>query len=245
MSEATERLITELWNKDEQIRNHAVESLVQLGESALPEILTAIKKDDHSSEARGFENKYLRSAFVQIGEPAFRAIIAALQPDRGMVRAAAKTIVLFQDVRAVEPLIASFLDERTDINGKCYVIEALSKFKEPRAFEHLVAALEDENGYIRSNAAVALSEYCDPRVIPLIFAALLRLPKIDQEMYEYDICGALASLGEPAYEFATIALHNSDSRTRFAAQRVLDRIKRDKKIHEKVQEILGKKSTTG
>jgi hypothetical protein len=64
-------------------------------------------------------------------------------------------------------------------------------------------------------------------------------------MYQYDICGALSDLGEPAYEFATIALHDPDSRKRSAAQAVLDRIERDKQIHEKVQEWLRNRSSTG
>jgi len=40
-----------------------------------------------------------------------------------------------------------------------YAIDALGYFKAPRAFEPLIAALQDEDVLTRGHAAVALGEY--------------------------------------------------------------------------------------
>ena len=61
------------------------------------------------------------------------------------------------DPRAVEPLIAAMLDQRVDLNGRCYVIDTLARLKDPRAIEPLVTALSDDDAYIQSHAARALN----------------------------------------------------------------------------------------
>ncbi len=221
-------LIHALWEKDEAICNQAIMALAEIGQSAVPALLVALKNDDHSSEARGWENQHLREAIVQVGEPAFYALVAALQPDSHMVRAAAKTLPLFKDLRAVQPLIDALLNEHVNDLDKCYVTQALGELKAPDAFGYLSNALSDKSGYVRTSAAEALAKYADPSVIPLIFAALFRLPDIDQAIYRMDMLFALARFNEHAHKYANEALKNPNPEIRAAAWELL-----------KLQESLG------
>lgn len=220
-----EHLIQALWDENEQVCKQAVETLVKIGEPAVPALLLALKNDDRTQETRHWENTYLREAVIRIGEPAFKMLVAALNPHSDMVSVAAKSLALFKDPRAVEPLVTALLDEQVDIRGKCYIIETLGILKDPRAFRPLVTCLSDESGYIRSNAAVALAAYGNPEVIPLIFAALFRLPKADQLLYREDILWALTRFGGPAYEFAVAALDDPVPEVRAVASEVADRVK--------------------
>jgi len=223
---SVEELIQALWDKDEQIRQQAINALAEIGQAAVPALLVALKSDDHSSEARGFENQCLREAIVSIGEPAFEALIAALRPRSHMVRAAAKTLPLFKDPRAVQPLIAALLDEQQDVNSKCYIIDALGILKDPSAFHYLADVLRHESASVRTTTAHALVNYADPSVIPLIFTNLFRPPGsheyYGQGLYRSDTLYALVRFGKPAYEFAINALKDPSYDVRLAASELID-----------------------
>src|SRR5437764_736405 len=117
-----DELIKALWSKDSQ---NAIASLKAIGEAALPALMVALKKDDRNSEHVGYENGSLRKAIIEIGEPAFEKLIEALAPGSNMVRAAAKTLDRWGDKRAVDYMIVSMLNDDLDLNGRCYIIEAL------------------------------------------------------------------------------------------------------------------------
>lgn len=162
-------LIKNLWTKDSQ---NAIASIKAIGEIALPALFLALKKDDRNSEHAGYENGALLQAIIEIGEPAFEKLIEALAPGSNMVRAAAKTLKRWGDERAVDYMIIAMLNDDIDINSRCYIIEALGYFKDPKAFEPLKTALLHKDEYIRSNAARALAEYGDISAMPSIFDAL-------------------------------------------------------------------------
>src|SRR5258706_87229 len=164
-----DELIEALWTKDSQ---NAIASIKVIGEAALPALFVALKKDDRNSELAFYENGAFRQAIIEIGEPAFEKLIEALARGSNMVRAAAKTLKRWGDKRAVDYLIAAMLNDEIDINGRCYIIEALGYFKDPKAFEPLKTALLHKDEYIRNHAARALAEYGDVSVMPSIFDAL-------------------------------------------------------------------------
>jgi HEAT repeat protein len=169
---SVEELVEALWHDDREVRTQAIEALGEIGEPAVPALLAALREDDRNYDLQCYENPDLRRAIVRVGEPAFRALLAVLGPGSDMVRAAAKALQLFDDPRAVEPLISAMLDEQVDPNGRLYAINALGAIKDPRAFESLVAALSDPDIRIRSFAARALAEYGDLSTEPLIREAL-------------------------------------------------------------------------
>ena len=134
-------------------------------------------------------------ALVKIGAPAVEPLIAALKDQNSWARAAAaQALGKIKDRRAVEPLSAALGDERSDVRqaaakaldhlgwkpaqdesagwywmakhdwDKCVALGAL-------AMEPLIAALKDENEYVREAAARTLGEIKDPRAVqPLIDA---------------------------------------------------------------------------
>jgi hypothetical protein len=164
-----DELIKALWSED---AGNAIASIKAIGEAALPALLVALKKDDRNSEHAGYENGALRKAIIEIGEPAFQKLLEALAPGSNMVRAAAKTLDRWGDKRAVDYMTKSMLNDDVDLNGRCYIIEALGHFRDPKAFEPLKTALLHKDEFIRSHAARALAEYGDVDVLPSIFDAL-------------------------------------------------------------------------
>jgi HEAT repeat protein len=156
-SPTIEQLIASLWDGQPAVRAQAIAALANIGPSAIPALLQALQQDDHSHEARGFENPDLRRAIVQLGEPMFQALLRALQSDRRLARAVAKTLPLFNDPRAVEPLLNAMHDERISLNSRLYIIDTLGTLRDPRAFQPLVAALTHEERFMRSHTARAIS----------------------------------------------------------------------------------------
>jgi HEAT repeat protein len=133
--------------------------------------MAALRKDDRNYDLEDYENPDLRKAIIKVGEPAFQALVAALQQS-DMLRAATKTLQLWGDSRAVEPLIAIMLDERVHVANRIYAIRALEGFRDPRAFQYLMISLWNKDLEIRSCAALALAEYGDPSIMPTICDAL-------------------------------------------------------------------------
>jgi HEAT repeat protein len=166
------QLIVSLWHADEQVRRQAIETLAEIGAPAVPMLMVALRKDDHNYDLQVIENPDLREAILRVGEPAFQAVVAMLKPGRRMVRAASKMLQLFDDPRAVDPLISAMRNEHIDLGYRQYAIEALGWFRDRRAFQPLIEALSDWSSYIRHQAARALAEYGDPSVEPLIRKAL-------------------------------------------------------------------------
>jgi HEAT repeat protein len=166
------QLIGSLWHADEQVRQQAIEALAEIGAPAVPALLVALRKDDRNSDLRGYENPVLREAICRVGEPAFQALLALLKPGNRMIRAAARTLPLFNDPRAVDPLISAMRNEQISYGKRLPVINALGVIRDRRAFQPLIEMLSDGNSHIRHFAAHALAEYGDPSVEPLIRKAL-------------------------------------------------------------------------
>jgi len=168
-NETIDELIEGLWSNDSE---NAIRSIKAIGESALPALLIALKKDDRNAEFVDFENGALRQAIIDIGEPAFQKLVEALTPGSDLVRAAAKTLKRWGDSRAVDYLIAAMQNDAIDTNGRCYIIDALGYFRDPKSFEPLIITLRHQNEYIKCHAARSLAEYGDVSVMALIFDAL-------------------------------------------------------------------------
>ncbi len=195
---SVDELIKALWGSEAR---SAADAIRARGVDALPALLKALKEDDRNFEMRDYENGYLRSLIIDLGEPAFQALLQALQPRSNLVRAAAKTLKRWGDRRAVEHLVAAMLDEHTDLNDNHYIIEALGAFKDPNAFEPLKTMLGHRSQFIRRFAACALAEYGDLSVLPAIFAAL----KPGGQRYWH---GTVESIGEILRTFHTKCENN-------------------------------------
>ena len=160
-------LISDLRITRGNTRQRATDELVKIGEPAIEPLLRAIQEDDRSESMVDYEHRFLREVLVKMEEPAFNKLIEALIEQSNIIRgrAVVKTLVLFDDIRVVEPFVEVMLDERYGQTTRCYAIDALGYFKDPRAFEPLMAALHDEDVLIVGHAARALGEYQDKRAL--------------------------------------------------------------------------------
>jgi tetratricopeptide (TPR) repeat protein len=109
---------------------------------------------------------------MQVGQPAFQALLDDLQPGNRSLGAAAQALAAWGDPRAVEPLIETMLHRRVSRRARLDVIKALGAFRDPRAFKALTRASSDPHPAVRLQAAWALAEYGDPDLIPLVTHAL-------------------------------------------------------------------------
>ena len=88
------------------------------------------------------------------------------QDDHNIRLAAASTLGMVGDSRAVEPLIDA-LDDEPGVNEVAAL--AFGEIRDPRAVEPLTKTLGDENWEVRSSAAKALGKIGDDRAVdPLV-----------------------------------------------------------------------------
>jgi HEAT repeat protein len=155
--------VNALFAEDTAVRQAAAQALIKIGAPSIPYLLQAIAVNDCSEEMIAFENRLLRQVYVQIGEPAFQAVIKALHT-HDHKRAMVKLLTLFKDARAVPVLIEWVLREPGQ-GARLYAIDALGYFQDPRAFEPLLTVLSSRDLGAVSAAAHAIAEYRDARAL--------------------------------------------------------------------------------
>jgi HEAT repeat protein len=110
-------------------------------------------------------------ALVNIGQPAVRPLVGALQDKNLSVRSyTASVLGRIKDSSAVEPLIAALKDKETTVRANA--ASALGEIRDTRAVEPLIEALKDKELTIRGKAADALGEIGDTCAVESLIAAL-------------------------------------------------------------------------
>lgn len=105
-----------------------------------------------------------------------------------------RTLAWIRDSRAFEPLLAIFEKRQLEKNAQSAVIGYFAQLEDNRALPLLVAALSDEDAYIRSRTARALGKLDDTRAVqPLISS----LRDKDAEVRSH-VAQALGNLGDPS-----------------------------------------------
>ena len=175
-------LIKALGHRDPRVSGDAERALGEIGEAAVPPLLTLLQTDGRIGQDRVlaalerigapavepllavFRHKDPRmrrkaaTALGKIGAPALEPLLNALTDDDRNVRAFA-TIALgmIGDARALNPLAQVLTDENQDEGTRREAAEALGKIGDSRAIEPLSVALLDES-WVRSRAYRALEE---------------------------------------------------------------------------------------
>jgi len=127
-------------------------------------------------------------------------------------------------VPAIPFLIGMFVDG-TPVAGRPLnfpgkeATKALVKIGKP-AVQPLIAALKDENLYVRLNAAKALGNITDPRAVEPLIAAL----KDENRWVRKNVAEALVKIGEPAIKPLIAALKDENSDVRWMATKALVKI---------------------
>jgi HEAT repeat protein len=149
------QLINDLINKlndlDSNIRNHAVDALVDIGEPAFEAVLRATRSDDEVIRRKTCD------ILGRMGNP--RGVMPLVKlltdPDRYVRRRAANALILVGDKRVLPNLINSLHDPEAKVRSR--VAQALGKIGDHDAVEPLVRALKDYDKDVRKSALEALN----------------------------------------------------------------------------------------
>jgi HEAT repeat protein len=193
----TKRLIAQL--ADGTRREHAVQSLLRMGEGAVPTLIEALQTQD--TNLLPLIQQIL--ARIPSATPALTKILANAHPIlRGR---AAEVFALSKDPRAVPALIQA-------LNGQYFTVRsraalALGKIGDAQAIEPLFRALKDPEDEVRIAACHALGDIQDPTTFDEITTVLLDDPKIEVRQAAAQ---ALGNTGHPAaLPYLMEALHDS------------------------------------
>jgi HEAT repeat protein len=162
------------------VRKRATSSLVEIGEPAVKEIITALdtpwapivtkggnSSTDSMSELNSATKRYelLREVLLKIGEPAIAELENALHHPNLNVRFSAIEAILRIGHPSIVDLLLPLLDS-TEYHERGLAVAELGKIGAPRAFDRIVAALDDESSYVRNIAIIALGNLGNPSVLP-------------------------------------------------------------------------------
>lgn len=167
------------YKEDPYVRKEAAEALGEIGDKrAVDPLIKALKDKDVCEYAtRALEEivEWYTGAFCatecdcnnswceeivtllgKIGEPAVEPVIKVFEHRyEGSLMYANKALKEIGEP-AIEPLIKALGDKDRDAWIRMESARILGEIKEERAVEPLIQALEDENGWVRENAAEAL-----------------------------------------------------------------------------------------
>ena len=108
------------------------------------------------------------------------------------------------------------LEYQQDWRVRTSAAEALGQIGDARAFEPLIAALKDQNAFVRTSAAKALRQIGARAVEPLVAALADTNEPIRQASAE-----ALAKIGGPALEVLAVRVSDPDRHVRWRAASAL------------------------
>jgi HEAT repeat protein len=189
---AVESLITALKDKNNNVGPNAAEALGKIGDKRAVEPLIAALKDENVRPAAakalgrigdvrsvepliaslGGNGLAAVEALRQFGDSAVEPLIAGLRNENEHVRKlAAMMLGEFGDTRALESLIAELnqLSANTEITNMMKMVRRIGS---ATAMEPLIAALKDENKYVRSNVAIILGMIGDTKAVDPLITAL-------------------------------------------------------------------------
>jgi HEAT repeat protein len=148
---------------DAELRNAAMELLVNFGEAAVPRLTTLLAEGNE--EVRNFSTVMLGSIGSNTAVP---SLMAALKdPDVNVRHGAAEALGLIGDSRALEPLL-ELLDQGFWM--QCPAISALGSIGSPLALSRLLELLDDE--LLSEPVMQALEKIGDSRAIPPLRAVM-------------------------------------------------------------------------
>jgi HEAT repeat protein len=164
---AVEPLILTLMNDDEQTRIDAAEALGMIGKPAVGPLILLLENNNSTIQwwaAVALGNLKDSRAI----DPLIRGL--ALGDEHWLVRrAAANALGMIGDKRSIEPLINMM---RKTIHYPSGATEALAKIGEP-AVDPLIQILKDDDDvYVRADAAYALGDIGNPRALEPLIQAL-------------------------------------------------------------------------
>lgn len=165
---AVELLLFALQDDEAQVRAQAARSLGEIGDRRSVAALQLLMKDLDAQVRRAAV-----SALATLDDSdAIRHLITALQDDDEQVRMSAVGDLADAGGTAAADALAKVLTQDRNEEVRRAAIDALAKRKDRRAFDAILAALDDDDRWVRAGAVDALGELGDVRALrPLLIAA--------------------------------------------------------------------------
>lgn len=211
-------LTAALKDADKEVRETAMEALVQLRDPSIFEPLVQALRDssaevrEHAAHALG-EMRDMR---------AVQPLIASLKDEAADVR---EQVVFalgqLRDPAAVEGLALAVRDANADVREQA--VFALGQIRDRRAVEPLISALKDATPDVREQAAFGLGQIRDKAAVDALMVAV---KDVDKDVRE-QVVFALGQLRDPrAIDALMIALKDQDAEVRKQAAFALGQIAR-------------------
>jgi HEAT repeat protein len=190
-------LVAALKDKDPVVRFYASTALVALGPEAIPPLVDLLRAEREADRERGVR------VLTKIGAPAVEQMIALLldrKAPNDARAAAARTLGIIGDARAITPLSATLRDENSFLKQQAAIalgvigepaidqlmnmssaavpatreiaIEALGNIHSERSLNRVIEALTDQNPGVRSSAVKALGASSSERAVPHLMALM-------------------------------------------------------------------------
>lgn len=167
---AVESLIVVLGGRFLFYRQPALDALAEIGEEAVDPLLAALGDPTRGSKLR----QHVAQALGEIkSAKALPHLVAALDDEDGKVaERAVVALVAMGHHKAVDMLIAVMTDRDRTINSQRSAAHALAGFRDPKATAALVAALDDQDAKLAEAAAEALRGTDDLQALKGLIAVL-------------------------------------------------------------------------
>lgn len=171
-----------------QANRAAVDSLVKIGEKAVPKLIEALGSWDNKTWPQSQE------ALTRIGAPARPAILRAIESDGLFVRWHARELVARLGLREGIPILARYLSasEPLDRRGAVW---ALGELQAAEQAPKVVSLLEDRDPDVVAAAALALAAIDFRDGVPAVKRQLGLWPMVETKR---DLAFALGMLGDAA-----------------------------------------------
>jgi len=219
-------------NNQWEIRRHASEALVQIGDPAVKQLINTLKDSDL------FVRRSAAKALGRIGNAlAVDPLIAALKSDDAEVRRlAAEALGRIGSALAVDPLIAALKSDDAEVRR--LAAEALGRIGSALAVDPLIAILKDNDVNVLESAAEALGRIgntlaIDPLIATLkkktnrIYFILMDAPtreKVGRSQVREKAAEALVKIGVTAIDPLIATLKDRDKDVRKLAAMALDKL---------------------
>jgi HEAT repeat protein len=231
---AIEPLISTLKDSEVGVRVAAVEALGQMKDPQAVKlsVVALLQYESLLGPLSRAELKAVQRVFLNIGSPAVNPLVEGLKGSNAKVYiAAAHTLGLLKDPRAIDPLLVALGDKKERVRDSRDTVEwwqmheaamrALGQIRDPRAVDALLAAFKDKDRSVHGPAAVALGQTRDSRVVDALLAAF----KDKDGSMRGPAAAALGQTQDPrAVDALLAALTDQNSYTRAMAAGALDQI---------------------
>ncbi len=182
-------------------------------EQSVEKLMISLKSDDLKLQKNGVRE------LVDIGKPALKPVIKALDDEKWRVRwYAAEILGEIGDKSAVNPLIKTFNDENSGVRSNCTI--ALVEIGE-ESVKPLIKALKNDNWQVRWHAAEALGGIGDENAVDSLAKSL----DDENPLVKKTAATSLGNIGNVnAVKFLKKALNDDDVEVQDAVLAALDKI---------------------